>query len=106
MDIQLPWKREEAWNEKDRKRLTREEIKKKMYHSLMSPPPIFTVFGQSALFITRDTMKHHSINTGVAESSGTRSRPDSTELDCPKKLLWLFIMNWKKANTSRLDAIT
>lgn len=72
----------------------------------MSPPSIFTVLGHSALCITLDTMRHHSINIGVAESSGTVSGPDSRELGCLKTLLWLFIMNWEKPmHTSSLATI-
>lgn len=93
MGIQLARKREEAQNEKDRERLTGEEVEREIYHSLMSPPSVFIVLGPSAFCIMLDTLRHHSINTGIAESSGTGSGPDSRELGCPKTLLWLFITN-------------
>lgn len=65
----------------------------------MSPSSIFIALGHSALCITLDTVRHRSINIGIAESSGTVSGPDSRELGCLKTLLQLFIMNWKKKPT-------
>lgn len=77
---------EGAWNE-DRETLTREEVKREIYHSLISPPSIFIVLGHSALCIMLGTKRYHSINTSIAESSGTESGPESKKLIVQKVTL-------------------